>query len=226
MPQTIPRASLLDHAAASYGPLLWSAAGLVLYLLGGVATLLLTALIADPLLGAMGQPVAAGELGLSVRNAIHPVVWGASVAVMCAPIGRRLVRGIHFGLDGWLVLAAGLTLAAVTWFLIEELVRSRFAYVDVEYVGFSVLAWPALVAIGLAGWAALAVPHGSAIAPVALVVLAAIGLGIALLPSVFGAADGIDAGNMPLAIVLLADVVYAMSVVALIFRRAMAPHRA
>ena len=65
----------------------------------------------------------------------------------------------------------------------------RYAYVDVEYVGFSVLAWPALVAIALAGWAALAVPRGSAIAPVALVALAAMGLGIALLPSVLGAAD-------------------------------------
>jgi hypothetical protein len=221
--QTLPGTGLAQRAAASYGPLLWAASGLALYLLGGVAGVFITALVVDPVLGGAGLPVEAGQPGLSLRNAIHPLVWGALVAALAAPIGRRLVPGIRFTLDGWLVLALGLVLAAVSWFLIEEFVRSRYAYVDLEYVGFSVLAWPALVAIALSGWAVLAVPRGDAIALIALLVLAAIGLAVALLPSVLGAADGIEAGNVPLALALLVDVAYAMVVVGLAFRRATAP---
>jgi len=221
--QILSGPGLAQRAATSHGPLLWAAAGLVLYLLAGVGSLFITALIVDPALGAAGMPVAAGEIGLSVRNAIHPLVWGALVAALAVPIGRRLVPGVRFTLGGWLVLGTGLVLAAVSWFLIEEFVRWRFTYVDVEYVGFSVLTWPALVAIALSGWAALAVPPGNAIPLVSLLVLAGIGLGVALLPSVVGAADGIDPGNIPLATALLVDVAYAMLVVAVAFRSATAP---
>jgi len=205
--------------AGAYGVALWTVSGLALYLLLGVASVFLT-LIADPLLGAMGLPVEAGELGLAVRNALHPPIWGLLVAAAAIPIGRRLVPGIRFSGDAWLVLLAGLLLAAVTWLLIEEFVRARMAIFDMEYVGFAILTWPALVAIALCGWAALAVPRGSNAALVVPLVLATAGLSVALLPSVAGAADGIDAENLPLAFAFLVDVLYAMLIVVVAFRRA------
>ena len=220
MQEILTGRGLADRGATWYGPLLWMIAGLALYLLGGVASLFITALVVDPLLGAVGMPVEAGLIGLSVRNAIHPVAWGLLVAAIAAPVGRRLVVGIQFSLEGWLTLAVGLGLAAVTWLLIEEFVRDRYAYVDVDYVGFTVLTWPALVAVALSGWAALAVPRGAAMPLVALVVIAAVGLAVALLPSVAGASDGIRAENMPLAFVFLVDLAYAMAVVVVAIQRA------
>jgi hypothetical protein len=205
--------------AGPYGVMLWTVSGLALYLLLGIASVFLT-LTADPLLGAVGLPVEAGELGLAVRNALHPPVWGLLVAAAAIPIGRRLVPGIRFSRHSWLVLLAGLLLAAVTWLLIEEFVRARMASFDMEYVGFTILTWPALVAIALCGWAALAAPRGSNAALVVPLVLATVGLSVALLPSVAGAADGIDAQNLPLAFVFLVDVLYAMLVIVLAFRRA------
>lgn len=223
MQQIVPAHGLEPRATASSGTLLWALAGLVLYLLGGVAAVFVTALVVDPLLGAAGLPVEAGLPGLSLRNAIDPWVWGALVAAIAAPAGRRLVPGIRFSPACWLVLGAGLTFATVTWFLLEEFVRARYTYVDLEYVGFSLLTWPALVAVGLCGWAALAVPRGAATPLVVLLVLAAMGLAVALLPSGVGAADGIEAENIPLAVAFLLDVVYAISVVVLAIRRATAP---
>jgi hypothetical protein len=55
---------------------------------------------------------------------------------------------------------------------------------------------------------------------VALVVIAAVGPAVALLPSVAGASDGIRAENMPLAFVFLVDLAYAMAVVVVAIRRA------
>jgi hypothetical protein len=208
-----------DRVAGAYGVMLWTVSGLALYLLLGLASVFLT-LIADPVLEAVGMPVEAGELGLSVRNALHPPVWGLVVAAVAIPIGRRLVPGIRFSRDSWVVLVAGLLLAAVTWLLIEEFVRARMAYFDMEYVGFAILTWPAIVAIALCGWAALATPRGSNAALVIALVLATAGLSVALLPSVAGAADGIDAQNLPLAFAFLVDVLYAMLVIVIAFRRA------
>ena len=223
MQQILSAHGLEQRGAQSSGPLLWAIAGLVLYLLGGVAAVFITALVVDPVLGAAGIPVEAGLPGLSLRNALHPLVWGGLVAAISAPIGRRLVPAIRFSPACWLELSAGLALATVTWFLLEEFVRSRYTYVDLEYVGFSLLTWPALVAVTLCGWAALAVPRGAATPLVVLLVLAAMGLAVALLPSVVGAADGIEAQNIPLAVAFLLDVAYAISVVVLAFRRATAP---
>lgn len=196
---------------------LWAFAGLGLYLLIGVGSLFITAIVADPILDAVGLQVEAGRIGLSVRNALHPAVWGLLVAATSIPIGRRLVAGIHFGRRGWLVLIVGLALASVTWFLLEEFVRASFGYMDPEYVGFSLVAWPALVAVALAGWAALAVPAGTPL--LVFVVLAVMTLGLALAPSAIGAADGIDPANLPLATVLAVDVGYAVVVLVMTMRR-------
>lgn len=223
MQQALSDPGRSQRAAPASGPLLWAAAGLAVYLLGAVAGLLLTVLVADPVLDAVGLRVEAGELGLSIRNAIHPLVWGAVVAAVSMPLGRRLVDGIHFELAGWVVLAVGLALASVTWFLGEELVRARFEYFDPEEVGLTLFVWPALVAIALCGWAVLAMPRGSATPIVALLVLAAMGLAVALLPSFVGAADGIDPQNLPLALAFLADVGFAMAVIVLAFRRTSLP---
>jgi hypothetical protein len=203
--------------------LLWALAGFALYLLCAIASLFITVLIADPLLTAIGLPVEAGTLGLSVRNALHPAVWGALVAAVSIPIGRRLVDGIRFSGAGWVVLGVGLVLATLTWFLSEEFVRARFESFDPEYVGLSLFAWPALVAVALCGWAALAVPRTGATPVIVLLVLAAAGLAVALLPSMGGASDGIEPGSVPLAVAFLVDVAYAISVIALVFRGATRP---
>ena len=220
--QLAARSSLADRFGSSLPVILWALAGFALYLLLGVASILATAMF-DPLFGAIGLPVQAGELGLSVRNAIQPLVWGLLVAGISAPIGRRLVPGIRYSRDGWLVLIAGLALASVTWLLIEEFVRLRMSYFDTEYVGFAILAWPALVAIALCGWAALAVPRGSSVPLAIALVIAAAGLSIALLPSIPGVADGIDADSIPLAITFVIDLAYAALCIVLTFRHAARP---
>jgi len=201
------------------GPALWALAGLGLYVVVGAGSIFLTALVADPILGALGMPVRAGEIGLSIRNAIHPIVWGAIVAAASVPIGRRLVAGIRFSLAGTAVLVVGLGLAAATWFLGEEFVRARYAWFDPEYVGLSLFAWPAIVAIALAGWAALAVPRGHARALIGWMLLAAVGLGLVLVPSMIGAADGIEPGSVPLASAFLLDVAYVVGVIVATLRQ-------
>ena len=198
----------------------WALVGLALYAIVGVGSLFLTAILVDPILGAIGLQAQAGLVGLSVRNALHPVVWGLLVAAASIPIGRRLVPGIRFSSSGWVILVVGLGLSSVTWYLLEEFVRWRFEYMDPEYVGFSLFTWPALVAISLAGWAAFAVPRGRATSLFVLIVLAVIGFAIALLPSVAGAADGIEPGSMPLAVIFLCDVLYAIAVLVAVGRRA------
>lgn len=223
MQETLSAPGIAGRAAGSSGPLLWALAGFALYLLCGIGSLFVTVIVADPVLEAVGLQVEAGELGLSVRNALHPVVWGALVAAVSLPIGRRLVSGMRFSGAGWVVLAMGLVLAAGTWFLGQEFVRVRVGEFDPEYVGFSFFAWPALVAVALCGWAALAMPRAVSTPLVVLLVLAATGLAFSLLPSVAGASDGIDPESTPLAVTFLADVGYAISVVALAFRGAARP---
>jgi len=211
-----------DRLAGSSGIVLWAIAGFVLYLLFGVASIFAT-LIFDPVLAVIGLRVEAGELGLSVRNALQPLVWGVLVAAVSVPIGRLLVTGIRFARDGWGVLLAGLVLAALTWLLLEEFVRGRMASFDPEYVGFAIFTWPALVAIALSGWAVLAMPRGSSAPLLVPLVLASMGLAVALLPSIPGAADGIAAGNLPLAALFLVDILYAAGAIVVAFRRAGAP---
>ncbi len=85
------------------------------------------------------------------------------------------------------------------------------------YAGLSYFAGPALVAIALAGWATLAMPR-RAMPLAAATILAVVGLGIALLPSVGGAADGIDAESIPIAAVFTANALYGVVVAALVVR--------
>jgi hypothetical protein len=200
--------------------MLWTLAGFALYLLVGLGAIFVTAIVFDPLLELAGFRVEAGEPGLSVRNALEPLVWGLLVAAASMPIGRRLVGGIRFSRDGWLVLAIGLVLATVSWLLIEEFVRARMEYFDLEYVGFTILTWPAVVAIALCGWAALATPRGSGAPLVIPLVLAAVGFTGALLPSIPGVADGIESESVPLVVVFLVDVLYGVLAIVVAFRHA------
>jgi hypothetical protein len=223
MQQIVARHTATDEPGAS-GIALWTLAGFALYVLGGAVSIFLTAIVVDPLLEASDMPVEAGSIGLSLRNALQPIVWGCLVALPALPIGRRLIPGVRFRFGGWVLLATGLALAAVTWFLQEEFVRARYARFDPEYVGFSLFAWLALVAIALCGWASLAVRRGSG-APIAvLLALAVTGMGVALLPSVPGVADGMGPGHLPLGLMFFVDVAYAIAVVAIVFRR-IASHR-
>lgn len=201
------------------GALLWSLAGFALYAVFGLAAIFPTSIVFDPLLEALGFKVEAGEVGLSVRNALEPIVWGVLVVAFSMPIGRRLVQGLRFSRAGWLVLAVGLLLAAVTWFLIEEFVRARYGWFDPEYVGFSLLTWPATVATALGGWAALAVPRHQAGPLVVAAVLGLVGFGLALAPSVPGALDGIPAESVPLAFAFGADAAYAILVAVVLLLR-------
>jgi len=205
-------------AVPAGGSSVWALAGFALYVVIGAGSIIPTALILDPVLDALGAPAEAGLPGLSIRNAAHPIVWGLLVALSSAPIGRRLVGGLRISGRGNVLLGIGLGLAAITWFLIQEFVRARFQYVDSEYVGVSFFAWPAVVAIGLSGWAALAIPDGRARPLIACAILAAAALGIAILPSSAGAADGVEPGNVPLALAFVADVMYAVAAIIVVIR--------
>ena len=205
------------------GIVLWTIAGFVLYVLGGMVTLFVSLSLADGFLGALGIESHAGTFGLSIRNASHPIVWGAVVAAASMPIGTRLVSGLRFGATGWVVIVVGLTLAGVTTFLGAEFVRARHGVFDPEYQGFSFFAAPALVAISLATWASLAAPGRRGLLLVAATLTAVAGLSIALLPSVGGAADGIDPANVPLAATFTADALFGVAAALLVIRAASQP---
>jgi len=207
--------------AWSWGVALWAIAGVVLYVLGGIGSLLALATI-EHLVPGLGEQVAAGTVGLSIQNGLHPLVWGLVVAGASIPIGRRLIENLRFGAAGGLVLLVGLALASITTFLVDEFVRARFGYFDPEMTGFSLFAGPALVAIGLASWAALAVPSGLGLPLVAEAVAAVASLALALLPSVGGLGDGMDPESLPLAGVLLLDLVFAAAALLLVLRTALA----
>jgi hypothetical protein len=210
--------ALVQTRETGQGAAVWALAGFLLYLVGGMATLFLSAWLAEAILGTFGSPVQPGTLAWSIRNAFHPIVWGGLVAGASMPLGSRLVPGLHFGLGGWAVLAAGLALATASELLVAEFVRVRYGLFDPEYAGVSYFAGPALVAIALAGWAALAMPRR--VMPLVMAtILAVVGLGIALVPSIRGAADGINAESIPIAGVFTANALYGAAVAALVVRR-------
>lgn len=206
----------------SWGVALWAIAGVVLYVLAGMGSLLAIATV-EGLVPGFRDQVAAGTVGLSIQNGLHPMVWGTLAGAASIPIGRRLVDGLRFGAAGSFVLMIGLVLAAATTFLVDEFVRARFGYFDPEMTGLTVFAGPALVAIALAAWAALAVPSGMGLPLVVATVAAVVSLGLALLPSVAGLGDGIDPESLPLAGIFLVDVLFAAAAVLLVLRTALAP---
>ena len=196
---------------------LWAITGFVFYVLAGLGSLLAMALV-EGLLPAAIQP-AAGSISLSIRNGLHLLVWGALAAGASMLVGRRLVPGLRFGLGGWLLLAVGAALAALTMFLVNENARERFGMFDPEYVGLAFFASPAVLAVALATWATLALPRGQGIVVAVAAAAAAAGLGLSLLPSLPDAADGIDADHVPLAIAFLADLAFAATAAAVIAGR-------
>ena len=207
------------------GQTAWALAGFGLYIAGAFGAIFIVVLVEQLVLVPLGVRVEAGHAGLSIRNALHPLAWGGLVAALAMPVGRRLVPEVRFSPAGWLVLVSGLTLGALTLLLVFEWVRARFGYLDTEYVGSSLYVWPAMVAIALAGWATLAAPPGRRIVLSAATMVAIAGLGASLFPSVAGAADGIEAGSIPLAGAFVADVVYAAIVgILVVGRRGASPH--
>jgi hypothetical protein len=207
--------------AWSWGVALWAVAGVVLYVLAAIGSLLAIATI-EGLVSGLRNLVAAGTVGLSIQNGLHPLVWGALVAAASIPIGRRLVDNLRFGAVGWFLLLIGLAFAAVTTFLVDEFVRARFGYFSPRMTGLTVFAGPALVAIALAAWAALAVPSGMGLPLVAATVAAVASLALALAPSIGGLDDGIDPESLPLAVVFLLDVLFAAAAALLVLRTALA----
>jgi hypothetical protein len=202
---------------------MWAVSGFILYVLAGMGALLALAWLENVLTWPAEVPIGAGTIGLSVRNGIHPIVWGLLAGAGSVVAGRRLVSGLAFRPTGWLVLAIGLALAGITTFLDNEFVRASHGIYDPEYSGFTVFAGSALVAIALAAWAALAVPRGNGVILVALTVTAAVGLAALLLPFVGDAGDGIDAENLPIAVVLVGDAGYAAIASVLVIFRTLRP---
>jgi hypothetical protein len=205
--------------AALHGPALWTIAGFVLYVIGGAVSLFAMALVEGMLLAPFGLRAQAGELGLSVRNGLHALAWGVLVVALAAPLGRRLVGGIQFRRTGWAMLGVGLVVATFVIALGNEFVRARYGYYDPEYQGLSFFAGPALVAVALASWAALAVPRDGILAPGAAMLTAAAGLAMALLPSLPGTADGIDPTSVPLAGAFVVGIGYAVVAAVVVVRR-------
>lgn len=201
-------------------PTLWAVAGFALYLVSWPLTIIGALFTLDLVAGLLGLDTSSGTIGLSVRNAFHPPAWGLAVALVALPIGRRLVPGVAATRGAWVVLVVGLAIGAVVDFLVIEFVRERFGYYDPEATGWLGFAPPALVAVALAGWAALSLPPARGGALAALTVVTALTLAMIILPSLPGASDGIDAPSVPLVASLGVAVVYAGLVVALAFRHA------
>lgn len=195
----------------------WAITGFVLYVLGGMISLLAIAVVGSWLPPGLQPEV--GTLGWSVRNGLQPALWGVLAASASMVVGRRLVGGIRFRPDGWLVLAIGIALAAWSMFLVNENIRARYGVYDPEYAGLAWFASPAVLATALAGWATLAVPRGQGIVLAIICGAAVAGLGTSLLPSVPSAIDGIDADHLPLAAAFLADLAYAAVIAVVIAAR-------
>lgn len=181
----------------------WTLAGLGLFPVGWVASLFAIATIELFVLEPLGLRAEAGELSLSIRNGIHQIAWGVTVAAAAVPFGRRLVAGIRFRPSAARLLAVGLVIAATTQLLVLEFARLRYGYVDTEYVGMIIFVPPAIVAVALATWAAMAIPSPDRAELIALAAIGAIGFALATVPSLGGLSDGIDPASLPLAVSLL-----------------------
>jgi len=189
----------------------WAAVGLVVYVVAAYGSVLLVAAAEQAVLDPLGLGGEPGTSSWGVILAVHPIAWGVVTALAAGWIGGRLLPGaVHPGLGSAAHLGAGLAPAAVTVYLLHEFVRARYGWFDPEYTGFAIFAAPALVAIGLAGWAAAAIDREHRGALVALQVAALIGLAIALLPSLPGVQDGISPSSVPLAAVVVIDVAFAV----------------
>ena len=209
-----PRAADLRAAAG------WTAAGFVLYILGGFASILAIGLFENLFLQPFGLRPEAGTFALSLQNGIDDVAWGILVAAIAAPLGRRMVPGIRFGRVGTTMLAAGLGIAAAATTLGDEFVRARFGVYEPRAMGLTSFTGPAIVAVALAIWAALAVPASGALVPAAAATVAAACLVLSLVPSLPGLTDGIDEASIPLVIAFTVGTAYALTAVALAARRA------
>lgn len=197
------RPSSRPDAADRTGLAWWTLAGLGLFPVGWVASLLAIATIERLVLEPFGIRAEAGEVSLSVRNGLHQIVWGATVAAAAVPFGRGLVPGIRFRRSAAVLLAVGLVIAAATELLVIEFDRIRRGYFDPEHVGMITFAPPAIVGVALATWAAMAIPSPDRAPLVALAAIATTGFALATIPSLSGLSDGIDPESVPLAITLV-----------------------
>jgi hypothetical protein len=211
------------HDADVWASAGWTVVGCVLYVLGAMASILAIGLFENLFLQPFGLRPEAGTFALSLQNGIHDVAWGALVAAIAVPLGRRIVPGIRFRWQGTTMLAMGLLIAAAATSLGNEFVRARFGMYDPDGQGLTVFSGPAIVAVALATWAALAVPASAAIAPAVAALAAAASLAVSLLPSLPGLDDGINDANIPLAIAFSFGIAYAILAVVLVARRAVAP---
>ena len=203
---------------------LWAVSGFVLYVLGGLASLLALAAV-EGLLPADVRP-SSGFVTLSIRNGLHLFAWAALSAGASMLVGRRLIADLRFGLAGWLLLAIGAALAAFTEFMVNEDARARFGHFDAGDVGLSSFTSPAVLAIALATWATLALPRGQGLVLAATAAAAAAGLGLSLVPSLPAATDGIDADHVPLALTFVADLGFAAASAIAVANRVLRPQTA
>jgi len=188
----------------------WALGGAVLYVVIGYASIFIVALGEQLLLAPFGLAAEAGTSSWGIVLASHPIAWGIATALAAAWLGGRLIPGgLRFTIVPAAILGVGLALAAITTYLLHEFVRERFGWFDPEYAGLVLFAAPALVAVGLAGWAGAVAPRGSTAIVFAAHAAAVAGLGLAILPSAPGLHDGIRASSIPLATVLAFDVAYA-----------------
>jgi hypothetical protein len=195
----------------------WTIAGAVIYIVSGLASILAMATIEELVLAPLGLGSAVGSPSLSIRNGIHAAAWGFIAAGMALPLGRWLGVEVAPSTRAWVILVAGLVLAAVTTSLVEEFVRARYGMFEPRATGWTIFAGPALIAIAVAGWAALAVPRTQRAVPALVTLAAAAGLAIVLLPSLPGAADGIDPESVPLAVIVGLDAVFASVTAVVVF---------
>lgn len=188
----------------------WAVAGAALYVVVGLVSLFVVATVEQTVLEPLGLGGQPGTSSWGIVLASHPLVWGIATAMVASRLGRRPVPDARFTIGPAFVLIVGLLLAAITMYLLHEYARERYGWFDPEYVGFANFAAPAVVAVALAGWAGAALPRERR-KPLVVAHLAAVAaLGLALLPSLPGVQDGIRTSSIPLATILVIDVVFAV----------------
>ena len=195
---------------------LWSAVGFGLYVVMGFGSILFVAAVEKQILAPFGLVAEAGAVGLSVRNGIWLAVWGVLVAGVAMWVGRLLVPGARFAPLGWTLLGVGIGLAALCEYEINEFVRGWAGVFDPEYANVGGFAPPALLAVALAGWAALAVPPPQRFIPTLLCIAAGVGASIALGSNLPGAIDGIRQVHSEIAVVFAISGLWILVIPALV----------
>ncbi len=155
-----------------------------------------------------------------LQQAVLPIAWGG-LAIGGLLLFARSSFGAwpRIGSDAVALAVVGLLLAGALNAVLHAWADERFGLFSARLIGPTAGLFVAVVACAVGAFAALVAPRGARSTPVLVTVIAALAaLGVLAL-NVPGALDGIEPGSLPLAALVAASVLYALTGAALILLR-------